>query len=373
MVAISRELQAMIDAELAKELSPPPPSEARWDRISCELWRMIDEEQLKDLPSFWDDQPDQPVYLTSPLSPEQATAADEADKARRRMEAKLAALHERRAPRALNCGKGRALHLRRDRDGGVEDGLFRFSCGRSDCPHCWRRRLTKTYRRSAFLLDADGESRLPRVGLLHVGEVDWIWWETFDRAMRRQHRGCADARGRRGLGRLRIRRSDNCVLIVSERPFRGSRPVTPAEAFEIASAAIDELHTARHAYRQLGKWADRHSTEWRLVDRVGEPLDFGTVQVHLAELGIRSKHFQNRDLAALLWRAESEAAADMLFAQLLHSAEGCPTFANGGKKDRFSHCPKSDTPPDADLADDEGDPCAVPDPSEYDPGANPWG
>lgn len=284
-----------------------------------------------------------PFFLVAPLTGEQAEAAEKADIARWRTENKLAELHKHRAARAPNCGKGATLHIRRPRDGGaVEDALLKTSCGRSDCPHCWRRRLTKTYRRAmTCLLDAPpepdepsrpGRKHLPRVGLLHVAEVDWLGWDALDRSIRRQHGG--------DCGRLRVRRTDNTVLVVCAHPFREARPVSPSEALELTSAAIDLLHTARHAYRHLGDWNDREATEWRLVQRHREPIDFADVSKLLEALGHRARRLKLPDLAALLWRADSEAAADRMMMIVLASAGARPSFASGEKE---TSGPKSDT------------------------------
>jgi hypothetical protein len=87
-------------------------------------------------------------------------------------------MYDHPAPRHLNCGKGFAILVRRDREsGGVEDALIRPSCGRSDCPHCWRCRLTRTYRRAAtILLDASATEagHAPRPGQLHIAETTWL-------------------------------------------------------------------------------------------------------------------------------------------------------------------------------------------------------
>ncbi len=164
-----------------------------------------------------------PFFCVSPLSPEQAKAAEQSDLARWRLDQRLADLHATPAPRGPQCGRGGTLHLRREReDRTVQDALMRLSCGRSDCPHCWRRRLSRTYRRAAaILLDEDRENRLPRVGKLHVAETDWRRWSALDRSIRRQHGS--------DVGRLRVRRTDGTLLVVCAEPFRGSRPLAPAE------------------------------------------------------------------------------------------------------------------------------------------------
>lgn len=327
--------------------------------ISAELWAMIDAAQRRDLPEpAWPDlQPDEPLTLVAPLTTEQIEAADAADAARLRLEEKLRKLHAHPAPRALNCGRrSPTIHLRRDRDAGaVEDALIRFSCGRSECPHCWRRRLTKTYRRAgACLLDSSKDSRLPRVGPVHVGETAWQEWETFDKAIRRQVGG--------DCGRLRVRRCDNTVLVVSAEPFRGSRSVTPAEALDIVSTAIDLLHTAKHAFRLLGDWSDTQESEWRQVAVYSAQVNLADINARLAEVAVKTRAFKSPDLQGLLWRVGSEAQAMHL--EVLLAAAFCPTLDKG---DRFPNRPKSDTLPDE--GEIEGDWNPFDDPEEH----NQWG
>jgi hypothetical protein len=334
MCVISPELQAMIAEERrrGKAAGEPEPSGVIDRGILTEIWQMLDEERRKDIVEV-------PILLPSAsapeIDPELETAIDQADAARAKVDAKIKLLHEHRAARALNCGRrGGTIHLRRDKENGaVEDGLFRFSCGRSSCPHCWRRRITKALRRATrCLLDAPpdelGRTNLPRVGMLHAGEVPWLEWESFDRGIRRQHGG--------DVGRLRVRRTDGRVLVVCAEPFCGSSPLTPADALDRVCDAIDQLHTARHSYRQLGDWSDRQPPEWRLIQIHHEEIDLGAVKQQLAELGIRSHRLKNPDLQLLIWRAESEAAAESLSLCVLSD------FDQGGN--RSSPCPNSDAP-----------------------------
>jgi hypothetical protein len=326
--------------------------------ISRELWEMIDAAQRCDLPEpAWPDlRPDEPLTLIAPLTAEEIAAGDEADAARLRLDAKLRELYRHPAPRALNCGRrSPTIHLRRDRDAGaVEDALIRFSCGRSECPHCWRRRLSKTYRRAgACLLDASRDSRLPRLGMVHVAETTELKWETLDKAMRREYRReypeRVDAKGRCNVGRLRVRRCDNTVLVVSAEPFRGSRSVTPAEALDIVSAAIDLLHTAKHSFRLLGDWSDSQESEWRQVAVYTPQVSLADVQAALAELAVKTRAFSNPDLQGLVWRVQSEAHAmhlEVVLAPVL-----CPTLS---QRDCTPFRPKSDTPPDEGEIDGDG-------------------
>ncbi|HTU18789.1 MAG TPA: hypothetical protein VMG10_12075 [Gemmataceae bacterium] len=281
-------------------------------------------------------------WAVAPLTGEQAAAAEQADLARWRIEDRLRELHSQTAPRGPRCWSGPTLHIRRDRPDGaaIEDALIRTACGRSDCPHCWRRRITTTYRRATrCLLDESLESRLPRVGPVHVSETAWQQWEAFDKALRRQHGG--------DCGRLRVRRCDNTVLVVSAEPFRGSRSVTPAEALDIVSAAIDVMHTAKHSFRLLGDWSDTQASEWRQVAVYTPQVSLADVQAALAEMAVRTRAFRSPDLQGLLWRCDSKAAAmhlEVVLATML-----CPTLAQG---DCSVERPKSDTPPDEGEIDD---------------------
>lgn len=302
-----------------------------------------------------------PYSPANSLTPEQVAAAEQADLAFWREEEKIKALYAHPAPRALNCGHRSTLHVRHEADGYVEDMLLRRPCGRSSCPYCWRRRLTSTYRRAAkCLLDAPpepdeparpGRRNLPRLGPVYVGETDWLKWVAFDRGIRRQHGG--------GCGRLRVRRADNRVFVVCAQPFPGSRPISPAEACALASAAIGELHTARHSFRLLGDWNDREPPRWRLVGKY-EHLDFGVVQDWLVVFGIKARRLQSRTLTAMLWRTASEEEATALCERLL--AKVCPSLAKEEEKEGR----KSDNDPgDAereDLATSFDD----------DPGDSPW-
>lgn len=253
-----------------------------------------------------------------PLSANEARAAEDADLARVQLDARLRELHSRPAPRGHKCGRGDTLHIRRDHEGGggTDDALIRMSCGRSDCPHCWRRRLCRTYRRAARCLLDSGDANRPRVGPLYVAESDWLCWETFDKAIRRRHGG--------DCGRLRIRRLDGTMLVVCAQPFRGARPVSPSEACDLAIAAIGRLHVARHAYRQLGDWTDGQPSAWKKIGAYEAHLDYAAVEEQLAAIGIKSRQFRSPDLIGLLWRCTTpteERAAESLVA-------GCPSLAS---------------------------------------------
>ncbi len=348
----------MIDEELAKELTPPPPSMARWDRISTKLWALIDEEQRKDLPPVvWNDPPEKAIRLIDPveLTREQNEAADRADEALLRIEAKLTALREHRVARHPNCDKPRrTAHLRRNHDGGGGEGLLwqPRRCGRSDCPYCWRDRLTRTYNRAAAVLlpDFPTSETLPRTGLLHFAEIDWLEWEAIDKCIRRKHGG--------DVGRLRVHRADGNLLVVCAQPFRGSRPVTPAEACDLASDAIDNLHKANHTYRQLGDWNDTKPSKWNLVAHLPGTLNLGAVAERLQTAGRKSRQFRTPGARGLVWRVESEAVAVRLELLITTPDESCPTLSYGEYLSPKG--PKSDTLPPSDDWGAVDDDCRTP-------------
>ena len=302
------------------------------DRPSRELWALIDAEQRKDLPPpAWPDAPaDRPLQLLEGPSVEEIKAGDEADAARQRVEGMIAELYRQRAPRADNCGLGATRHRRRHapgRPGAVDDILLRHACGRHSCPHCWRRRECRTLRRAApCLLDAsaEGPGHSPRLSALYVSEMPWLEWETADRRIRRAIGG--------RTGRLRVRQRSGRVLAIAERPFPGSRAVTPAEAADLASQAIAELHPGRHSYRQLGSWNDRRPRQWTEIGRYPH-LDLAAVYGELKDYGARPRHWRSQDVRGLIWRCDSRENADALLA-------ACPTLASG---DLFHKRPKSDT------------------------------
>jgi hypothetical protein len=301
---------------------------------------------------LWDDRPDVPVCLVSSPTAEEDRAAVAADEARRRVEDKINRLYEHRAARSPRCERGRVLHLHRDRgvrdyqrgeeargrsipyktaakeccgNGDTEHALVRMSCGRSDCPHCFRRRLVKSYRRAVHcLLYADADSNRPRVGVLHVAETDPLNWDTLDRNMRRKHGG--------KTGRIRVRQANGRVLVVAERPFPGARLVPPAEALDLVSAAIDQLHTARHSLRLLGNWNDARRPHWRLLQRVEQPadqppLDFEAIVRELRAGGRKVRRFRSPEISGLVWAGDGNLSAV------------CPTLA---KKKEAPPRPKSD-------------------------------
>jgi hypothetical protein len=184
--------------------------------------------------------------------------------------------------------------MRRPRGDGYQHMLTPPPCERSDCPYCWRYRLSQTYRRAAECLLHDDHGRQPRVESVHVAETTWEEWPAYDRAMRRRVGG--------QCGPVRVRRADNIVLAIAAQPLPGSRPATPAEAAHLAIDAIGQLHVARHSYRQLGRWSDAdEESEWELVDEhPGLDLD-------AAEEGLTAE--DSRRVAALTDAAKEREAA----------------------------------------------------------------
>lgn len=290
--------------------------------ISTETWALLDECQRPDLPPSAYQMaapagPDAhvPLHMGAVLTPLGVAADERRDAELRRVEQRIDALYASPAPRHLSCGRGGTAHCRRTlEDGRVEDILIRMRCGRSDYPYCWRRRVCLSYRRAAgCVLDAPGELHLPRVESLHMAGTTWAKWEALDHSIRRRHGG--------KCGRLRIRRTDGTVLVVAAQPFRGATAVAPHEACAAVVAAIDVLHDARHSYRQMGEWSDRHGGEWHSVGRYTEALDLGEVQATLAAAEVKSRLFAAPGLSGLIWRCDSEAAAAKLTALIRpHSA-----------------------------------------------------
>jgi hypothetical protein len=342
-------------------------ADREWDRA----WEPIEREQrvrrCRELEAKWaaDDRADVPAYVVNPPSEEEDRAALDADAARQRVEDKIAAMHAHPAARSLKCGKGRVLHLHRDRGvrdyqkseeargrnisykraakeckataGDTEHALIQMCCGRSDCPFCWRRRLTRTYRRAVeCLLFSSADSNRPRLGVLHLGETDPFAWETLDRNIRRRHGG--------RTGRLRCRKADCRILVVGEHPFAGSRPVSPAEALDAVSAAIDDLHTGRHAFRLLGAWNDAKKPRWRLLERVQEPIDFDAVFKELRDAGRKVRRFHLPEVSGVVWVGDGKVEAS------------CPSL---NVEESSSSRPNSDTDPPDGWED-------------HDPGGNPW-
>lgn len=291
-----------------------------------------------------------PINLLQPLTREEIEAGDRADECKRRIEAKIQAMYDRPAVQHLKCGKTRTIHLRRDRENdAVDDLLIKTKCGRIDCPHCQRRRLTKTYRRAAVvLLHASAESNLPRVGPLHVAESHWSTWEALDKSIRRQHGG--------DVGRLRIRRGDNSLLVICSQPFRGSRPVSPSEACDLATDAIDRMHEEQHSFRLLGDWNDSKESEWKLVQHLPGTLNLGEVAELLTALGRKSRAFKTSELQGLIWRCPNEMTAASIEV-LLTTSEGLrPRARPSSSEGKYrSSRRKSDTPPSADEWGEVGD------------------
>jgi hypothetical protein len=257
-----------------------------------------------------------PAFTVPPPS----EAEVQAEEAAAHLEGRLKRLYKARAARGPGCGRVGALHLRRGQGGQVEDALVRLACGRSDCPHCWRKRRAKACRRAAAAL-------LATEGPVHVGETTWERWDALDKAIRRRHGGdCC---------RLRVRRGDDTVLVVAESPFPGSRPCSPAEALgAVAVAVLDCLSQERHSFRLLGDWADRHRPEWRFVARLDAPMAWEDVRREVEALGARARRLEGRpDLQVLLWRCDSEEAAQAL-ADDLHArlSEFSPRGGSGTQR-----------------------------------------
>jgi hypothetical protein len=243
------------------------------------------------------------------LTSAECQAAAAADKVRWEIEDRLDRRFGPAATAPARCEREFPLHLRRtlrqDTDGteGIEDIIFMAKCGNHECPYCWMQRVRRTVRRAlACLLDDPRDDRLlPRLGLVHVAETTWKEWPAFDRDL------CKAMP--RAAGRLRVRRGNDSVLVIAEAPFPGSRPASPVEAAQQAAAAIEQLHTGKHAFRLLGHWNDRQASPWKLVSRLDKPLDPGLIDQLLAAAGNRARRLKR--LRGLVFRSDTlgEAAA----------------------------------------------------------------
>jgi hypothetical protein len=287
-----------------------------------------------------------PLLCISPLDPATARAADEAGEARGRLDERIAKRMAHPAPRGHNCGRGRPVQLEKpDLHGGIQFILFRPPCHRWSCPYCRKQRILKSYRRAATcLLDAepwDPNNRQPRLGPVYVAECAWKEWESTDKAMRRQNGG--------ECGRLRVRRDDDTVLIVSEQNFRGAKPVTPAEALDAVLDAIDRLNHEQHSFRLLGRWSDAKPAEWKLVGEYDASLDIGQARKILAELGARNLTALHPSTEGLFWSCANEVQADTLTAAILALQWSCPTSALGASRSSMHN---SDTPDGIDIPED---------------------
>jgi hypothetical protein len=158
----------------------------------------------------------------------------------------------------------------------------------------------------------------------------------------------------KGAGRLRVRRGDDTLLIVSSAPFDGGRPVTTAEAALMVAEAVERLHVRRNAYRQLGAWSDHKPTPWKLVAKMPGTLDAGRVERAAGVLDATARRL--RCASGLLFRCpgreEAEEMGRRVGQALLKSTDG------GKDKKPFVRTFHPPPPPDG--------------PDEYDPGADPW-
>lgn len=330
-------------------------------------------------------------------------AAAEADAAKERIAARIKTLPGEGA----ECERKFTLHLRRPLDPdvdlaeGMEDLFLTACCGNQACAHCWRRRLVRSIRRAASCLLDDNEPDLyvvvegqgkpedgtlyqtekaarqargelhqqgraarvefvrgrlrPRVAAVYIAETTWQQWADFDRSMRRQLPA--------GTGRLRVRRGDDTVFVVSELPFDGSRCVRPAEAAELVTVAIERLHRRRHAFRLLGCWNDRKPSAWELISKLPVILDQAAVDAHVEAIGPDAKRLGG--LPGFLIRSAS--LADAITAGQKAEAAVLKSFAV--KEEKESSRPNSTAAIDGDGFDLEEAGVA----DGFDPGGNPWG
>lgn len=272
------------------------------------------------------------VTLPPPLSPQQQATADANDLAEERVKGQIQEMYRRPCPRADDCGHGASLHMRRKVDGQVQDILIRPHCGRSACPFCWRRRVSNALERAlaALLKTTQKGEILPRLEPLHAAEISWAEWNALDKHIRRAHGG--------SCGRLRVRQDGNKLLVIADKPFCGSVPVTPSEAMGLAAAAVARLNVAKHSFRLLGSWYVCRAPRYELMGRY-KHLDHREVQKELQSLGTRSQRFCITSAVGVFWRAQSEKIADLLWGFVLETV--CPSlsqqeYTERGKSDSDS-------------------------------------
>lgn len=311
-------------------------------RPSIKLMKLLDEVRTKRLvkEGLLAAPAEEPICIIPPLPPDVEAAAEARDAAKARVDKKMRQLHEHPVAKAPNCltfrRKSKLLNRAKDNAFMLCNAVY---CGRSAetdghlvCPFCFRRRLTKILSRMATaLLDAppqgdDGLKNLPRTEMLHVGETAWSNWETFDKSVRRAHGG--------SVGRLRIRKTDNTVIVICERPFRGSKPIAPADACDLALAAIDDLHKAKHSFRILGSWLAKQEAEWKIVEQHKE-VDYPQTLQNMVKAGIPAKPIKSREIKGIFYRPLNAAQADLARSLIV----ACPT---NPKEENSSTWDKSD-------------------------------
>ena len=256
-----------------------------------------------------------PLYIIPPLTPEQDAADLHRDRLKHRVTKRIEAMYRRSCIRHPSCGRRGAIHVQRPHQlGGVQSLVYRPTCKRLDCEYCQRARLAKILKRAATcVLDAPGERYLPRTANLYVLETTWSEWGAVDKRARRTHGG--------NVGRLRVHMADDTLLVVCEKPIRGSRPMPAHLVFDLVDSAIDRMHTKKNAYRQLGSFSDRQPTEWKLVEKTGACVLFDEAKKMLSEMGKKARLFRTSELIGLAFRAETSEAANAIVATIIAIAD----------------------------------------------------
>lgn len=336
----------------------------------------------------------EPQFLTD--------AAAEADAAKERIAGRVKAL----PGEGVECERKCTIHVRRlldldvDLVEGAEDMFVPVCCGNDRCAHCWRLRLVRSIHRAASCLLDDNEAdtfavviqqpgnaeertvyttekaarqvrrelhrqgqasrverirgRLrPRTKAVFVAETTWKEWRDYDKALRRQIRNA---------GRLRVRRGDDSVLVIAEKPFDGSRCVTPAEAAELAASAIEHLRRGKHSFRMLGSWTDHKPKKWELVAKLSVVLDSATVDRLVEGIGSCAKRLGA--LPAFVIRTASLSEAEAIAQQAESSILKSLAVLDEKVSIRRNFSPSGKT----------GAALALEDylPDGFDPGGNPW-
>src|SRR5262249_2946307 len=132
---------------------------------------------------------------------------------------------------------------------------------------------------------------------------------------------------------LRVRTKSGSVLVLAERPFRGSQELPGHLAVMLVLDAVtEELSPGRHSFRLGGRWQVPPEQKWTLVDRLGA-VGLAAGQGPLGEQGVNARLRKDR----LAWRSSSEAVAVAVAAVL---KERLSEFSQCGSS--FSGGPKSD-------------------------------
>jgi hypothetical protein len=344
MCVLTPELQAILDAakrDVRRMGVVAPHSPVGPDGIRLDTWELIDRCRM-DLGMA-------PRVVAPPAGTyaepdEETRAADKAGAKRCWMDDRICAMLKNKVERSRFCGRGAAIQLARPRKGaaGFDLHTARFCCGRSECPHCFRKRIIKTYKRSArVLLDREPYnpmSRKPRVGDLHCRILPWgeggKRYNALDKSIRRAHGN---------IGRLHIRMVGGDVCVIAEKPFRGSEPLSPDDALGKAVECIDMLDPARNSFRLQGTWKDKRKTEWKKIDEFSPKLDFREAKKALEEAGAHVEMVRKGAGKTGIYFGAASADEAARLINVLRKLDGVSEYIQG---EGFSSRTYSDKKPD---------------------------